>query len=122
MVRRCQDAKSKRMMTISKPLYISNDTSFQLTLIKIQKLQSLSIAYQMHEMNKMMIEFYYRNSFDMGYHNIQSLILSKIWFLYNPTFNLFEESFMSWYINRDAAFPDKGVESDNNDMEGCCCK
>ena len=71
----------------------------------------------MHELNKMIIKFDYRNN---SY--IQSLILSKIWFLYNPTFNLFEESFMSWYINRDAAFPDKGVESDNNDMEGCCCK
>ena len=42
--------------------------------------------------------------------------------IYNPTFNLFEESFMSWYINKEAAFPDRGVESDNKEMEGCCCK
>ena len=56
--------------------------------------------------------------------NIHSRNMARYYYqnIYNPTFNLFEESFMSWYINKEAAFPDRGVESDNKEMEGCCCK
>lgn len=37
-----------------------------------------------------------------------------------PTFSLFLCPLIDWYINREAAFPDNGVEPDNKEIEGCC--